>query len=213
LIGIIVIATVINFMVNPIAVLMPLLITRHFNGGALQLGWTDSAFGIGIIAGGLLLSTWGGFKRQVTTALVGCMGFGFGVLLVGVAPGTAFWLALSGMAVSGFMSPLTNGPFSAILQRKVAADMQGRVMALITSLVTAMTPVSMILAGPVTDHLGLQFWFRMAGIVCTLMGVVGFFIPVVMSVEDRPDVQIREAGDPATPVSSRPAEVSKIPAD
>ena len=217
LVGVIVIATVINFMVSPINALMPLLVTRHFGGGALQLGWTDSAFGIGVVAGGLFLGVWGGFKRQVKTALLGCVGFGAGILLVGLAPEKAFWLALVGMALSGFMNPLTNGPFFAILQKKVAPDMQGRVLALVMSLAMAMTPLSMILAGPVSDRLGLQFWYRLAGIVCTLMGVGAFLVPVVMSVEDRPDVQPelpdQKVESRPRPGANRPAEVGRLPAD
>ena len=52
----------------------------------------NSAWGIGIIVGGLTLSAWGGFKKRIVTSLVGLTGMGIGFLLVGLAPATAFWL-------------------------------------------------------------------------------------------------------------------------
>jgi len=34
-----------NFVINPVFVLLPLLVTEHFQGGALQLGWLQAASG------------------------------------------------------------------------------------------------------------------------------------------------------------------------
>lgn len=64
------IALVVNFLLTPTSSLMPLLVTEHFSGGALQLGWIQSALGVGVIAGGLLLGTWGGFWFVVTSLLI-----------------------------------------------------------------------------------------------------------------------------------------------
>jgi DHA3 family macrolide efflux protein-like MFS transporter len=56
-------ATLVNLLLNPAFSLLPILVTKHFNGQAFQLAWIESAMGVGIILGGLLLSIWGGFKR------------------------------------------------------------------------------------------------------------------------------------------------------
>lgn len=42
---VIVMALIINLVFSPAAALMPLLVTDHFGGGALQLGWLESAWG------------------------------------------------------------------------------------------------------------------------------------------------------------------------
>jgi len=47
-------ATLLNFFLSPAFTLLPLLVVDHFGGGALQLGWVNSVFGVGVIAGGLL---------------------------------------------------------------------------------------------------------------------------------------------------------------
>ena len=91
-------AMVINFVVNPAFSLMPILVTKYFGRGALQLGWLESVWGIGVVVGGLVLSVWGGFKRRVVTSLLGIIGMGIGTLIVGLAPVSVFTMALAGDA-------------------------------------------------------------------------------------------------------------------
>ena len=173
-----------NFLLTPTGSLMPLLITKHFGKGALEFGLMDSASGFGVIAGGLLLSVWGGFRKKVVTSMSGIIGIGIGITMVGLAPSQYFWVALAGMALSGFMNPITNGPLGALLQSNVRPDMQGRVMSLVNSVATAMTPLGLMIAGPVSDVIGIRAWYWIAGILTLLMGLAGFFMPLVMNVEN-----------------------------
>jgi DHA3 family macrolide efflux protein-like MFS transporter len=185
-------ATVLNFLYNPAGTLTPLLVTKHFGGQALELGWMNSAWGVGAVIGGLLLGVWVGFRRRIITSMVGLTGMGLGSLMIGAAPATAFWLALAGMFVFGFMNPITNGPLFAIVQSTVAPDMQGRVMSLIGSLSAAMSPLSLIVAGPLADALGVRVWYWIAGGVTLLMVVIALLTPAIMNIERK-----REAESPA----------------
>ncbi|UCC65258.1 MAG: MFS transporter, partial [Anaerolineae bacterium] len=150
---------------------------------ALQLGWLESGWGIGMLLGGLLLSVWGGFRRRVYTSLAGLVLEGMSVMLIGLAPGNGFWLALAAIFVAGFMNPLINGPFFAILQTTVAPEMQGRVFTLAGSLSQAMMPLSLAVAGPVADVVGIRAWYVVGGAVFALMGAGSFFVPVVVNLE------------------------------
>lgn len=183
LMAILVMATVINFLLTPTSALMPLLVTKHFGLGALEFGLMDSAWGFGVIVGGLILSTWGGFKRKVATSMMGITGIGLGIIIVGLAPANMYWLAISGIAFSGIMNPITNGPLFALVQSTVKPDMQGRVMSLIMSAATAMSPLSLMVAGPVSDAIGIRTWFWFGGFLCLLMGFGAFFVPAIMNVE------------------------------
>lgn len=183
LLAIMVMATVINFLLTPTGALMPLLITKHFGLGALEFGLMDSAWGFGVILGGLALSVWGGFKRKVATSMMGIIGIGLGVTAVGLAPGNMYWLAITGMAISGIMNPITNGPLFALVQSTVKPEMQGRVMSLIMSAATAMSPLSLMVAGPVSDAIGIRTWFWFGGLLCLVMGIGAFFVPAIMNVE------------------------------
>jgi MFS transporter, DHA3 family, macrolide efflux protein len=184
LVAVLIMATVINFLFNPAAMLVPLLIKNYFQGTAWHLSLMESGFGIGIIAGSLILSVWGGFKRQIATTMLGLVGMGMGALLVGLTPASAFGLAVGGYVLAGFANPICNGPMGALLQTRVEPAMQGRVMTLVSSCAGAMSPLGMILAAPISNWLGIQAWFIAAGLVTILMGFVGFFLPVVMHIED-----------------------------
>jgi MFS transporter, DHA3 family, macrolide efflux protein len=177
-------ALFINFLLVPTESLLPLLITKHFVKGALELGLLQSATGVGIVAGGILLSVWGGFKKKIVTCLVGIMGLGVGVVLIGIAPANFFMLAILGSVVLGMMVPMANGPIGALMQAIVRPDMQGRVMSLLNSGATAIAPLGLLIAGPFSDLVGIRVWFWAGGILCILIAVAAFFMPILMNLEE-----------------------------
>ena len=200
LVAILVMAILINFLYSPAAMLMPLMITNHFNGTAWHLGVIESFFGVGVVAGALLLSAWGGFRSKIFTSLCGLIGMGSGALLVGMAPGDAFMVGVAGYAIAGFMNPITNGSLQAFLQSRVAPDMQGRVFSVVQSASMAMMPLGTLAAAPVANWLGIPAWFIAAGVVTAGMGLLGFFIPVVANIER--DIQPFSASFPVPEPSS-----------
>lgn len=192
LMAILVMAMIINFVINPAFSLMPLLVTEHFKGGALQLGWLGSGWGIGMVLGGLLLSVWGGFRHRVYTSLAGLVLGGIGIMGVGLATESGFRLALVAIFVAGFMNPLINGPFFAILQARVAPEMQGRVFTLVGSLSSAMMPLSLVVAGPVADAVGIRMWYVVGGAIFALIGAGAFLVPTIVNIEQNHNGQTIE---------------------
>jgi DHA3 family macrolide efflux protein-like MFS transporter len=79
-----------NFLAWPLMSLVPILITKHFGGEALELGWFQSAVGVGGLLGGLLLGTWGGFKRRTVTMMAALILHGIGTAMIGLAPAAIF---------------------------------------------------------------------------------------------------------------------------
>ena len=194
------VAMIINFVIAPASSLIPLLVTQHYKGGVWHLGWIESAAGIGVVTGGLTLTAWGGFRKKVVTTLVGVIGIGAGVILLGGSPSNLFGLAIAGSFLTGFMSPIANGPIMAFLQSRVTPSMQGRVVTLLESSATIMMPLSLALAGPISDDLGIQTWFVFGGIACVLVAAASFFIPSVKNMEDIPaavSTTNPKAGEPA----------------
>ena len=184
LVMILVMATMINLLLTPASSLMPILVTNHFGGLALQLAWMEAAWGIGVVVGGLTLSAWGGFRRRVITSLLGLLLLGTVMSLIGLTPGWAFWLAVSLMFVAGFCNPIVNGPLFAVIQAVVAPDMQGRVFTLMVSVASAMTPLGLLIAGPTADLFGVRSWYVVGGVITALLGAGAFFIPAIMNIEE-----------------------------
>jgi DHA3 family macrolide efflux protein-like MFS transporter len=176
-------ATVLNFLLNPGFTFTPLLVTDYFNLGAVELGLIEAVFSIGMIVGGLVLGVWGGFKSKIVTILTGILGIAFSTLIIASAKADHFYLAVAGMAVSGFMMPITNGPINAILQSQVEPEIQGRVFTMVNSLATAMMPLSMLVAAPVAEWIGIRGWLTLASIGCFVMGIGGFLLPEMMKLE------------------------------
>ena len=193
--GLIILAMLLNFLLVPSSSFLPLVITKIFNGGASELGWAEALFGVGIIAGGITLSVWGGFKRRIVTSFSGIIGIGLGIVLVGFVPANMFYLLLTANLLVGFAQVFANGSLMAIMQSTVTPDMQGRVFSLLMAGATAMMPLSLLIAGPVSDKFGIRFWYIFGGALCILMTIASTFVPAIMNIEKNHD----EAQTPPIP--------------
>ena len=182
----------INFTIIPAFSLLPLMVKDYFGGNAIQLGWVESAMGIGVFAGGALLGTWGGFKRKILTSMLGLIGMGAGTLILALAPVSVIALAVGGAFLVGLANPLTMGPFIAVIQSTVEPDMQARILSLLWSIGGGMAPIGLMVAGPVADQVGIQAWFYLGGALCIFMGLAGLCIPAVMNIEARRDAALKE---------------------
>jgi DHA3 family macrolide efflux protein-like MFS transporter len=198
---IIVMSVLINLLIFPALSLQPLLVTEHFGGDALQLAALQSAFGIGMVAGGVTLSAWGGFKRRALTGLLALALSGVGLAVIGLAPANAFPLAVGAMFFAWFMQPIANGVLFAVLQIIVPAEMQGRVFTLLQSAAGAMIPLGLVIAGPLADVLGVQIWFLIAGVATVVMGIGALFVPAITRLDDVAVLKSAEAASPDAPVA------------
>ena len=175
---------VINFFYSAAEPLTPLLITLHFGGSAQQLGWWLSSFAVGTVLGGLLLGAWGGFKRKIITAQLGLVVMGASTAIVGIVPSHLFWVGLAANTVVGFLLPIINGSYGATLQATIRPEWQGRVFAFIFSAAMLISPISLMIAGPFADKVGIQPWFLITGISCVVMGILGFFSHDILAMEN-----------------------------
>ena len=183
-------AALINGTINPAFALLPILVSKTFGKGVLELGWMEMAWGFGMIAGGLILSVWGGFKRKILTTFVALIIAGIFFVILGLVPASAFDLSLGLIFMAGLMNPLMNGPFMAIVQSVVPLEMQGRVFTVIMSMSGLAAPIGMAIAGPVADRFGVQLWFVIGGILSILMGVMLGLVPATRHLEDSVPAQV-----------------------
>ncbi|HIJ17679.1 MAG TPA: MFS transporter [Thermoplasmata archaeon] len=185
---------VINLLFAPAMSLLPLLIKSYFGKGVVEFATMEMALGVSLLLGGLALGLWGGFKRKIVTVLVSGALSGMGVLVVGLVPPDAFYVAVAGLFFTGFTISFANGSVRAVLQSSVPPDMQGRVFGLMGSMTVAMTPLGLAVAGPLSDVLGVQIWFVIAGVGLSAIMLAGFLMPSLMHIEDAKseDVKVEE---------------------
>ena len=47
-----------------------------------------------------------------------------------------------------------------------------------------MMPLSLLIAGPIADKLGVRVWYVAGGLLCIIIGLVAFAVPAIMHVEE-----------------------------
>ena len=146
-----------NFLYTPIFSFLPLLVTGHFGGGAWELSSFESLLGFGMIAGGLIMSIWGGFNKKIFTIAAGIIGNGVGTLLIGFAPAHAMGMAMAGLFVSGLMNTFSNASAFALLQSLVPPELQGRLITTVMSISIAMSPLGLLVATPLVEYYRAEF--------------------------------------------------------
>jgi DHA3 family macrolide efflux protein-like MFS transporter len=174
----------IKIVLTPAFSLIPLMVKDHFGGNAAQLGLLDAVVGCGFVAGGLILSVWGGFRRKMYTMVLGILGFSAAFAVWGMVPGNMFWAAVVSGALIGLTIPLIDGPLMAILQSTVAPEIQGRVFTLFGSLIGITSPLGLSLAGPISDWLGLQVWYVVAGLLGLAAASIFVLVPAARNIEE-----------------------------
>ncbi len=149
----------------------PLLITRHYQGGAVELGVVNAALGVGTLLGSIILSAWGGFKNKMMTVATAVLITGSSFFIMGLLPGSAFY-GLVGMTVFlGISGAFFYGPFMALFQSRIPAAMQGRVLSMVQSLLWIASPLGLAVAGPLADRISIPFWYVVCGGMIILLGL------------------------------------------
>ena len=134
---------------------------------------------------GILLGVWGGFHRRVMTQMAGMALDGLAVIVLGLTPQNSFWLAVIFVFFIGLLETMAIGVGGALFQAVIPPEVPGRVFGLLISLTQAMSPLGLLVAGPVAQAYGVPFWFVLTGVVFAVIGAVGLLIPDVIHIEEQ----------------------------
>jgi len=189
LLFLVILASMANFFTGPINALMPLFVSNHLGGDVSKLGWLGTASAVGVIAGGLVLSIWGGFKRRLITCLTGIIVLSITLFVFGFTTESFFFMGLVLWLFAGLGSSTFNATIGAILQATVPRDMQGRIFTLLGSISTAMIPLGLALAGPVADAIGVRAIFFISGTALLILTIAGVFSRDLRNIENQKTVE------------------------
>jgi len=156
--------------IGPIEVLIPFAVRDQTGGGAGEFALVLASFGIGGAVGSLLVSSFRLPRRYLTLMI---LAWGFGCLplaVIGVTPW--LWVMVVATFVVGFLFDAAQVVWGTLLQRRVPPAMLGRVSSLDFFVSLALMPLSMAIAGPVGEWLGLAPAFLIAGVVPPLLAIV-----------------------------------------
>ncbi|HEY2707368.1 MAG TPA: MFS transporter [Caulobacteraceae bacterium] len=139
--------------VNLVASLAFVLLTPYAlarTGSAQLLGLVLAAMNVGGIAGSLTIGARGQFRSRLGVVIAAIFAAGACLSLAGAAQ-SAPTLAAS-LFLLMFALAFTNAPFWSFMQAKIAPDLQGRVFAAYLQLITLLTPLAFLVAGPLADR-------------------------------------------------------------
>ncbi len=149
--------------VGPIEVLLPFAVRDRAGGGPAALSLVLAAYGVGSGVGALVVSSLRLPRRYLTVMLL-CWGLGALPLAVfGLA--TALWIMVVAAFVVGFTDATAGVIWGTLLQRRVPPHLLGRVSSLDFFVSLALMPLSMALAGPVGERIGIPAAFLVAAVV------------------------------------------------
>lgn len=170
LVGLLLFFTATNFAMSIANVLFTPMVLSFTT--STVLGVILSVAGVGMLAGSLTMSAWGGPKRRVYGILGSSLLMGIGAAAAGLQPNA--WLFGVSAFLVFFTFPISNSCSQAIWQTKTAPDVQGRVFSVRRMIAWASVPVSYLLAGPLADHVFnplLVEGGQLAGSVGQIIGV------------------------------------------
>jgi hypothetical protein len=169
-------------------------------------GGVLSAAGFGAILGSVVVSVWGGPKKRVRGTMAAISFAGLGIAIAGLRPS----LVLVSVAAFLLMAsvPVANTASQVLWQTKVPPAVQGRVFAIRRMISQAISPIAILLAGPLADNVfepllapggalsgsvgsvigtgmgrGVAFMFIVTGLMTAVIGVIGYLLPRVRNIE------------------------------
>lgn len=185
LLYLLILATGLNFFSAPLVNLLPLFVTDHLGGDVLKLGWLGMASGLGFIAGGLILGVWGGFEKRIFTNFTGYIIRCISVIIFTFVIKDYFYVGLAMWFVTGLGMTIADSAVIAILQSRIPKDMQGRFFSALGSITTAAIPISLAIAGPIADAIGIQTMYKVSGFCLLALYLIVFFFGNLIHVEDQ----------------------------
>ena len=159
----------------------PLVLSRTGNNES-ALATVLSTGAVGGIAGGVILSLWGGTKRRILIVLLGGAGACLlGILWLGLGKSILMWAI--GSFFFAFFEPFVEGGNIAIWQVKVPADVQGRVFSARHLLVQLPYLLGILMAGYLADVGVIPNILIVTGASGALVFIAYYFIQDVREVE------------------------------
>ena len=169
-----------TFFCVPAGYLAGLLVRRIFGDTYWYLTAVEVVGFAGMMAGGVAMSTWGGFRSREKTLAAGLLAFGSFAIGMGFSKNFILYLGL--MAFYGVALTMVQTAITTMLQERTDTSMQGRVFGLLGTMYAGFLPLGMTVFGPLADILPLQWIMIGSGIALILIAVITYFHQVLKGV-------------------------------
>ena len=189
-------AIVFVLMVAP-SFVTPLMVARTFGDEVWKLTVLEIAFSVGMLLGGVVMSTLLARGNKATLLLVST--FGFAVATIGLGLSPTLWVFYGFMFAVGLLVPLFSTPVMTLLQQTVEPDKHGRVFSYVSIVMALATPIGIVVFGPLADVISVQALLVIAGAAMVAVMLIAALVPSgrrALAVARQPDPQPDPEPDP-----------------
>lgn len=204
LLGLLVVVAGVNFTLEFFNLLLfPLVLSF---ASEVSAGTVLSIGGIGSLVGSVVVGVWGGFKHLIRGFLWSLVAIGVFVSVTGLH--AAVWAIAIPVAATLLTVPIANTASQVLWQTKVPPALQGRVFAIRRMVANAISPIAILLAGPLADRVfepllatdgplaptvgsiigtgpgrGIGLMYLIAGVLLAVVAIVGYTLPRIRNIE------------------------------
>lgn len=165
----------------PAMSLYPLVTTKYFGGTIVHAGWVEVLFAAAMLIGSFAVGIFGKTKNRMPWIIAAYLIVGLSIGGSGFLPGNmnGFWIFLVLNVFAGIVGQIYTTMNMAITQQSFEAQYLGRVMGIVSALMSIAGPVGLIFAAPVAESIGVQNMLVIAGFGGILSAFLLYVIPSV----------------------------------
>ena len=157
----------------PVSSFFPLMVNGYFEKTAWHSSLVEAVFAAGMLAASLVIGIRGGMKNKFIQMSLALLALGMFLLLSGMLPPGGFvWFVILA-AFLGMMGSFFWLALIVHVQTTISPGVMGRVIALITSLMSLAIPFGLFLAAPFAETMGVTGWFVISGVFIMVAGLLG----------------------------------------
>ena len=169
LIPLLLLSASLNFLLMPLGTLLPYFINVVHAGTVEQLALIMAVSQGGTIAASILMITKKTFTRRDYLIAGAVYGVFAGYMIIALAPISDFLLIAIGMLIIGLAAPIANITLRTIFQIIVPHDKLGRVIAVLSTVSMAMSPLGILYSGVMAEFIGVILLYFSSAILGILI--------------------------------------------
>ena len=185
-------SALLNFLIIPFNVLMPYFVRFSHGGTEANLALVVTGTQLGFILGSLITTIKKKWNNKIRVIIYTGILFCIGNILASIAPYQQFWVIFLGRLLFGTTISIGISMYMTIMQLAVPPEKQGRIFSFDNFISTAISPISILIAGPIVEQVGIVPTFVAAGIIGIVVNI-GIAMTGVMKIKySSSDVKVKE---------------------
>ncbi|MBI4982340.1 MAG: MFS transporter [Candidatus Omnitrophica bacterium] len=162
-------------------ILMPIFANQVLNVGVRGLGVLMSGVGFGALIGALMLARLGDFRYKGKFLVGSIFIFSFSLIVFSLSRNYIFSIIV--LSFLGGSSVTAMALINTLLQTRVNDELRGRVMSMFMLTFAGIMPFGNLIAGSLSQIIGVSSAVLVSGIVCTAMfAMINFFYPDIRKI-------------------------------